>query len=156
MLSRLLITTLLVAATLSLGGCPPPPYDPALATTAYPERLHLVEVTQEDGVTVRVPRIVDIQVFREQEKIIIVNATPTSYRDFDLWINQRFVSRVDQLRAGETVKLSLWRFYDEYGEVFNAGGLFRTIEPTPLVLVEIQVSEDEPLIGLITIREPTD
>jgi hypothetical protein len=98
-----------------------------------------------------------MQVFREGDRIAIYNATATSYRDFDLWINQRYVSHVEELPAGGHIHLSLWDFRDERGEVINAGGLFRVFEPTPVRLVEIQPGPDQPLIGLITIRaEPAE
>ena len=61
------------------------------------------------------------------------------------------------MAAGELIRLSLEEFYDERGEVFNAGGLWRTQEPMPVRLIEMQLSEDRPLIGLITIRaEPAE
>ena len=75
----------------------------------------------------------------------------------DLWINQRYVSHLDVLPAGKTVRLSLLEFYDERGEGVSAGGLLRTREPTPVRIVEMQLGEAEPLIGLITIRsEPAE
>ena len=116
-----------------------PPYDPARATRAYPTDLHTT-------------RTVEIQVFREGTKMQIVNATATSYDDVSIWINQRFVQDGISLPAGRTVELPLWGFYDELGEVINAGGLWRTDVPTPMRLVEIQPGPDHPLIGLITIR----
>ncbi len=129
----------LAAALCSLVGCARSLFDPALATRPYPDQLHRADS-------------VDIQVFREDATLELVNATARSYSDFDLWINQRYVHHVDVLRAGETVRVSLWDFYDERGEVINAGGFWRTEEPTPVRLVEIQSGPDEPMIGLITIR----
>ncbi len=70
-----------------------------------------------------------------------------------MWVNQRYVRRVAAIPAGQTVRLSLWDFYDERGDRFSAGGFWRTEEPTPLRLVELQLDEDEPMIGLITIPE---
>lgn len=93
-----------------------------------------------------------MQVFRRDTQIEIVNSTPISYSDFDLWINQQFVRHVDALPAGQTIRLSLWDFYDENGDQFNAGGFFRAYEPMPVRLVQIQPKNDGPLTGLITIR----
>jgi hypothetical protein len=124
-------------------------YDPALATRPYPRELHAVKT-------------VDMQVFRRDTDIEIVNATPQSYSNFDLWINQRYVKHVESLPAGESITLSLWDFFDEHGDRFNAGGFFRAFEPTPVRLVQIQpqTSADEnsgsdgggAMVGLISIR----
>lgn len=94
-----------------------------------------------------------MQVFRSGPDIEIVNATAQSYRDFDLWVNQRFVHHIDALPAGESLTLSLWDFFDERGERFNAGGFFRTMEPTPVRLVQIEQSPESALIGLVAIPE---
>ena len=122
-----------------LAGCHDIRFDPARATQSYPHQLHQANS-------------VNIQVFREDTSIELVNATTRSYTDFRLWINQRYTNRIDSLAAGATVRLSLWDFYDERGESLNAGGLFRSDEPTPVRLVEIQTGDEEPLVGLITIR----
>jgi hypothetical protein len=134
---RLAAVCLLILVTC---GCSRRMYDPALATRPYPYELHR-------------PETLDIQVFREGPSIEIVNATPRSFYDFDLWLNQRYVRRVEALRAGETLRVSLWGFYDVRGDRFSAGGFWRTEPPTPLRLAEIQPGEDEPMIGLVTIRE---
>ncbi len=119
-------------------GCDRRMYNPALATRPYPHDLHR-------------PEALDIQVFREGPSIEIVNATARSFYDFDLWINQRYVRRLEALRAGDTVRLSLWGFYDVRGDRFSAGGFWRTEPPTLLRLAEIQPGENEPMIGLVTI-----
>ncbi len=119
------------------AGCAKTMYDPGLATRAYPFDKH--EATS-----------IDIQVFREGPVLEIVNSTPVTYRDFDIWLNQRFMRHLDVLHAGETVQLSLWDFWDLRGDRFSAGGFWRTEEPTPLRLVQLQVNDDVPLIGLVT------
>ena len=128
----------------ALLGCQDVRYDPARATQSYPHHLHHANS-------------VNIQVFRQDTSIELVNATTHAYTDFDLWINQRYASRIESLPAGATLRVSLWDFYDERGESLNAGGLFRSDDPTPVRLVEIQTTDEEPLIGLITIRaEPVE
>lgn len=106
----------------------------------YPDELHA-------------PNAIDIQVFRDGTTIELVNATPRSYEDFNLWINQRYVRAVDELPAGGRLRLSLWDFYDERGEIMNAGGFFRSYEPDPVRLVQIQTDDTSPLLGLIAIRD---
>ena len=135
----LILAALVIGAT---AGCLRTRYDPAKATPAYPNtRLST--------------KTVDVQVFREGAEIELINATANSYRDFRLWINQRYTREVDQLLAGESIRISLWDFWDERGEVFNAGGVWRTEQPTPVRLVEIEA--DGVMVGLITIRaEPAD
>lgn len=133
-----------ILTILLLSACQPNLYDPARATRAYPFDLHHAAS-------------VDIQLFRDGEHITLYNATATSYSEFDLWLNQRFVAHVASLPAGGNITLSLWDFWDERGEVINAGGLLRVDEPTPIRLAEIQIGLDQPLVGLITIRaEPVD
>lgn len=129
------------------GGCARKTYDPAWATRAYPHDLHTTAVA-------------DMQVFRRGTSIEIVNSTPHSYSDFDLWINQRYVRHVESLPAGSTLELSLWEFHDDFGDVFYAGGFFRSYEATPVRLVEIQPRQqggergggDRKMIGLVSIR----
>jgi hypothetical protein len=74
-----------------------------------------------------------------------------SYRDVDIWLNQRFTRHIEVLPAGATVQLSLWDFWDLRGDRFSAGGFWRTEEPTPLRLIELQLNDDDPLIGLVAI-----
>ena len=126
--------TLLLLAT----GCEGVRYDPARATRPYPQELHHANS-------------VNIQVFRHDTSIEIINATTQSFKDFDIWINQRYVHRLDSLLVGQTVHVSLWEFYDVRGESFNAGGFWRADDPGLVRLVEIQSSDTEPLVGLVTI-----
>jgi hypothetical protein len=112
---------------------------PELATQPYPRDLHTTNV-------------VDMQVFRRGTDIEIVNSTANSYSDFNLWVNQRYVLPMKSLPAGATRRVSLWDFFDEYGERFFAGGLFRAYPATPVRMVEIQSAEGQPMVGLVTIR----
>jgi hypothetical protein len=132
----------LFAATAVAGiicGCASKRFDPAKATKPYPSRLHSPD------------SIVDMQLFRKGSDIEIINSTATSYRDFDLWINQRYVRHVDALPAGSRITLSLFDFWDVRGESIPAGGPFRTLPPMPVRLAQIQTGDAAPLIGLISI-----
>lgn len=135
-----IVPIVLLTLAALLVGCQQQRYDPDRATRPFPSHLHQ-------------PQHVDVQVFRDGTRIEIVNATARSYRDFDLWINQRYVKQIDALPAGETRRFSLWEFYDERGETMNAGGFFRTYEPDPVVMAQIQVDDESPLIGLVVVRE---
>lgn len=121
------------------SGCNRKTYDPNWATRPYPQQLHQAAT-------------VDMQVFRRGEDLEVVNTTAHSYSNFEMWVNQRFVKHVDSLPAGKAITLSLWDFRDENGDAFNAGGFFRSYEPTSVRLVELQIANDQPLIGLIAIR----
>ncbi len=136
LLRAIVLLTLGTAA----AGCERTMFDPAKATKAYPLHLHRAES-------------INVQVFRDGPHLEIVNSTPVSYADCDVWLNQRFTRRVEAIRAGETVRLSLWDFYDMRGDRFSGGGFWRTERPTPLRLVELQVSDEQPLIGLVTVLE---
>jgi len=122
------------------AGCAQTMYDPGRATRPYPFDKH--EASS-----------IDIQVFREGPTVEIVNSTPVTYRDVDIWINQRFMRHLDVLHAGATVQLSLWDFWDLRGDRFSAGGFWRTEEPTPLRLIQLQVNDDDPLIGLVAVYD---
>jgi len=138
LLKRLSLGALLSSLLLCAIGCEGVRYDPQRATRPYPQELHQTNS-------------VNIQVFRHETSIEIINATTRSYNDFDIWINQRYVHRLETLPIGQIVHVSLWDFYDVRGESFNAGGFWRSDEPTLVCLVEIQSSDTEPLVGLITI-----
>jgi hypothetical protein len=128
----------LLGAALLAGGCQNYPYDPTKATRPYPFQLAQAS-------------LVDIQVIPNLDNgtITLVNATATGYEGFDLWINQRYVRRVDSLKAGASVELPVNTFWDERGEGPFPGGWFRYYQPTPIVLVQIQTGPDAPLVGLI-------
>jgi hypothetical protein len=136
---RLVVLALLASLAAQIG-CARRTYYPQRAADAYPRHLHTHNA-------------IDIQVFRDGTSIELVNATPRSFEDFQLWINQRYVQRIAVLPAGGRLRLSLWDFYDERGEIMNAGGFFRVYEPDPVRLVQIQVDDQSPLLGLVTIRD---
>jgi hypothetical protein len=133
-----------LAATL-LAGCSSVRYDPERATRPYPAGLHQADTT------------LDLHVFRDGESIQIQNSSPRSFENVSVWINQRYVLNDVTLPAGAQSEFQLEDFRDVRGEGLHPGGLLRRFEPTPVRLVEIQVSETEPLIGLIAIRaEPAE
>lgn len=138
-------TSALVALTALLGaaGCAAVPYDPAKATRPYPFSLHTAEAP------------IDVQVFRHGGTLTFYNATLESFDDVDLWINQRFLLRLDSLGAGERVSVDVRELWDRWGNGPIRGGLLRRAEPTPIRMAELQVDETTPLIGLIVIRPET-
>lgn len=124
--------------TLMISACGGRRYDPAMATRPYPDELGQSEIIQA-------------QVFRKGPNVTIVNASPQGFKDADLWLNRRYMYHLDSLKPGETITLSLTEFFDAWGETPIAGGFFRTEEPTPSVLMQIQADQESPMVGLITI-----
>jgi hypothetical protein len=121
------------------AACNTPNFDPSKATREYPFELHT---------TATLP----IQVFRDGTTIEIVNSTDNHWGESSLWINQQYMRLISGLAPGQRLTLDLNDFRNDIGEVFRAGGFFRTRQPTPVRLVEIQPGEGQPLIGFVTIR----
>ena len=134
---HLVVLATVLAAT-GLQACSGRVYDPARATRRYP-----TELDQE--------RMLEIQVIRDGGELIVVNATPQSFADFDIWVNRRYMYRVDRLEAGETRRFWFGDFFDEWGESPVAGGFFRTERPTPAELVQFQIGETSPLLGVVAV-----
>lgn len=131
--------------TLALGAvasCTIVPYEPQKATRPYPFELSQGSVVQ-------------IQVIPKSDALKIINSTAVSYKDFDLWLNQRYVVHMPELLAGQTVFVPLDSMWDQSGGTPFGGGLLRYFQPTPLVLVQIQADEKSPLIGLVPILPET-
>ena len=133
-----IITVVLVLAL--LPACQNPSGNPKLASVPYPMSLHN-------------SNSVPIQVIREEEYVKIVNSTADDYVQATLWVNQRYSVALSPLLAGQTMRINLWSLRDSFGEKFNAGGVWRTDEPTPLVIAELQISDDTPLVGLVVIGQ---
>jgi hypothetical protein len=121
-------------------SCQNPAGNPNLASSVYPMELHIADS-------------VPIQVIREGEYIEIVNSTANDYLNATLWVNQRFSCAMPPLPAGSIVRLNLLSLRDPYGEQFNAGGIWRTDDPTLLVIAELQLDAELPLVGLVVIGE---
>lgn len=95
--------------------------------------------------------MIEMQVFRDGGELIIVNASPQSFKDFDLWVNRRYMLHIDQIDVGETRTFWFGDFFDRWGESPIAGGFFRTEAPTPIVLVQLQIGENTPLLGATSV-----
>ena len=112
---------LLVAlVVVGLAGCGGRRYEPSRATRPYPE-----ELGQGSMITV--------QVFRDAGDLIIVNASPQSFEEVDVWVNHRYMLQIDRLAAGETRRVWFGDFFDQWGET-----------PVALVLLREGESVSEP------------
>jgi len=138
--ARTLAIAALAAAALS-AGCETMRYEPTKATRTYPAHL-----PQE--------RVAEVQVFNNGDAMLIVNATVESWSNIDVWLNQRYLKKVDALAAGQTLRIPLGEFWDVRGEGPFPGGLLRYFPPTPIRLVQIQTGPDAPLVGFKAI--PTE
>jgi hypothetical protein len=127
-----------LAIILLLTACQNPSGNPALASAPYPMNLHI-------------SNSVPIQVIRDGEFVKIVNSTADDYNSATLWVNQRYSCKLSPLPAGNTMRLNLWTLRDSFGEKFNAGGIWRTDDPTVLIIAELQIADDAPLVGLVVI-----
>ncbi|MCH2141489.1 MAG: hypothetical protein MK077_00605 [Phycisphaerales bacterium] len=131
---------LLIIAMGLLGGCHTPDFEISRARAAYPYDLHTTDTTP-------------IEVFRDGTELTVVNSTANHWPACVMWINQRFSAPMPAMRAGQMVTLSLDNFYDDLGVVFPSGGLFAIRRPMPVRLVELQLNEEVPMIGLVAIRK---
>lgn len=126
--------------TIAIAGCGGRRYEPSRAGRPYPEELGQGSM-------------IAVQVFRDAGDLIIVNASPQSFGELDVWINRRYMLQLDRLAAGETRRVWFGDFFDQWGETPVAGGFFRTEAPTPSVLVQLQIDETSPLLGTVAIPD---
>lgn len=85
----------------------------------------------------------NIQVFRSAKHIELTNTTADAFGPSTLWLNARFSRPLSTLGVGETIRLPLREFKDEFSESFRGGGFFATEEPDRLVLAELETPGDE-------------
>ncbi len=112
-------------------------FDASRATRAYPH-----ELTQGETI--------ECAAYRDSAKIVIVNNTLNHFENFDVWLNQQYVTHVETLEPGETLKLQVIDFFDEWGETPVPGGFFRSRPPTRIGLIQFQIDQSSPLIGVLT------
>lgn len=137
--AAILLAMGLVGGSAGLGGCATGP-DESRAGPAYPA------MDQE--------QTLDIQVVRDETVITLTNTTVMPFKDARLWLNRWYSHPVDRFDVGQTLELSLWEFYDEFGEPFEAGGFFATRRPDRLVLAQLEA--DGELYGLVVVARGGD
>lgn len=97
----------------------------------------------------------NIQVFRSTFHVEFTNTTARVFGPSTLWLNARFSRPIDGLAVGQTLRLPLKDFRDEYSEAFRAGGFFATEPPERLVLAQLETKKADDngaLLGLIVVR----
>jgi len=130
----------LLLMVLGVTGCAGRIYDPNLATRAYP-------ADRSAGETILA------QATRNGDDLILVNATAQSYENIDVWVNRRYTLHVERFNAGATLVVPSTAFFDVWGETPIPGGFFRTQKPTRLLLVQLELDDTSPLLGLVTVPE---
>ncbi len=104
--------------------------------------------------TLRQTRTLDIQVVRDGTRIELTNTTARAFGPSSIWLNRRYVRPIERLGVGQTLRLSLTDFRDEYGEAYRAGGFFAADAPDRLVHAEIESTgaDGKPeLLGLVVV-----
>lgn len=91
----------------------------------------------------------DIQVVRDETTITLTNATARAFPATRMWINQWYSREIPGLGVGETLRLELSEFKDEYGQEFRAGGFWATRKPERLVLAQLEAEEG--MLGLVVV-----
>ena len=99
--------------------------------------------------SIRHGKVLDIQVFRHDTDIEFTNTTARAFGPSILWLNGRFSCPINGLALGQTLKLPLKSFKDEFGDSFRGGGFFATQKPDRLALAELQTGDE--MLGLIVI-----
>jgi hypothetical protein len=117
-----------IALLLVLGGCQwgqaGPDTRVARTVPAYPQ-----DVAEGPAV--------DAVVVRSGSRIRVINRTPQAFENVELWLNGRYVARVDSIDIGVNIELSLHDFRNAFGESYPTGSFLRPDQSQRLVLAEV-------------------
>lgn len=132
----------LIAACAFIASCTGPGTAlRANASRAYPRQL------SRSGT-------LSVQVIRRVTHIELSNTTAQAFGPSTIWVNGRFSKTIDGFAVGQTLKLDLREFRDQFGETFRAGGFFATRDPDALVLCELESGDS--IYGLIVVGSLID
>lgn len=107
-----------------VGGCASKP-EPVTYARSYPR-----DVVQGG--------VLDVQVFRSSKHIELTNTSARAFGPSVIWLNAYFSRPIEGLAVGETLKIPLRDFRDEYQDPFRGGGFFAPEAPERLVLAQIE------------------
>lgn len=105
--------------------------------------------------TIRPSPAINIQVFRSTKHLELTNTTARAFGPSTLWLNARYSRPIDGLGVGESLRLPLDEFRDEYSDAFRGGGFFATEAPERLVLTQIEAAGSDgklELVGLVVVK----
>ena len=80
---------------------------------------------------------IDIIVVRDGGALRLVNRTPHSYSDMDMWLNQEWLGKVDTVVIGADNYVQLPAFVNHHRERFPVGGILTPDKTLPVVLAEL-------------------
>ena len=79
-----------------------------------------------------------IQLVRETRHVEMTNVTARSFGESRIWLNQWYSAEIEGFGVGQTIRLPLTRFTDEFGDSFRGGGFFAAEAPDKLVKAELE------------------
>ncbi len=127
----MLKSCMLIIGLLTLSGCSTwnsaalePEQVSQLAQTPYPQTAPLGDD-------------LDVLVITHGRQLQLVNRTPRSYQNVQLWLNQQFVGNVETIAIGTDNTISLLYFINRYHETYPAGSWLHPDQAFPVVKAEI-------------------
>ena len=105
----------------------------------------------------------NIQLVRSARSVRMTNTTANSFGPSTIWLNQWYSARIDGLPIGDSVRIRLSRFTDEFGDAFRGGGFFAAESPDLIVKAELetelppkpgQLGGSRELVPLIVVGDP--
>lgn len=145
---RLRVPLLALCGLCVLPGCNVLPTGLADRPVGAYDRPYPHEIDQRE--------VIDVQVIRGPEtQITMTNTTARTFGPSTVWINGRFGRPIEGFRPGQTLRLDLYDFRDEYGGEFRGGGFFATKIPDRVMQVQIEtlVDDESTLIGLVVVAD---
>jgi hypothetical protein len=121
---RLSIPIIALCAVLA-GGCASSP-ETLQQGPAYPAALARTQPS-------------NIQLVRTRRHVEMTNTTARGFGPSRIWLNQWYSAPIDGLGVGESIRLPLTSFRDEFGASFRGGGFFAAEAPDRLVKAELEL-----------------
>ncbi|MBK7406350.1 MAG: hypothetical protein IPJ41_17550 [Phycisphaerales bacterium] len=139
---------LLLCALTALPGCSAIPTGLASDPVGAYDRPYPRELVQTE--------VLDIQVIRNPETVLtMTNTTARTFGPSTVWINSRYSLPIEGFRPGQTVRMDLYDFRDEFGEKFRAGGFFATKQPDKVTHAQLEtlVDGESRMLGLVVVGQ---